>query len=398
MRRALLWLLVVVLVLFMFHERDVHSPPTGALGGLPSASPTGGAGGGNHGNGTAGSPGSAGGSGAGPTPGPGSGGGRLSSPGGSPHRPSSAPPTRGSPTPEPSSPSPPPSPSPTPPGGGSETPSAWGVDAYSAPSSLIQRVQDVMGGGFEAFSDYEAWAGYRAWPARTTQMAERAHALVYLNINTHQQKGGRKVPICWRAIAAGLDDATVRAWASAIVRGGYQRHMVITIEHEPNVNDREQPKCAGDTPSDYRSMFDHVYHVMRSLGVTAPFAFVPTMSLYRTHQADAYLPPTGDIQVYGADVYNRVPRGAPGYHSAATDIATMLAWGDSRLPGRSLILGEIGDTRRDPAQGSWVTGVLQAAMANGHFLALDWNLTPGYLPLDGPGREAWLAWAHTWTA
>ena len=253
-----------------------------------------------------------------------------------------------------------------------------------------------MGGEFEAFSDYEGWNGYGAWPGRTTQMAEAGHALVYLNINTHDTDRGRKVPVCWRSIAAGQQDAAVVAWASAIVRGGYQGHMVITVEHEPNVVSRQQPKCPGDRPADYRAMFDHVYRLMRDHGVTAPFAFIPTISLYRTHQADEYLPPASDIQVYGADVYNRVPLGRAGYHGAGTDLTTMLAWGDARLPGRPVLVGEIGDTRRDPAQGDWVTGAATVASEHGDFLAMNWNLTPGYLPVEGPGRDEWLAWARRW--
>jgi len=254
-----------------------------------------------------------------------------------------------------------------------------------------------MGGGFEAFSDYEGWESYKDWPGRTTQMAEANHALVYLNINTHEQVGGRKIPVCWRSIAAGQEDAAVAAWATAIARGGYQRHMVVTLEHEPNVQSRQQPKCPGDTPADYRAAFAHVYRLMRDDGVTAPFAFVPTISLYRTGHADQYLPPVSDVQVYGADVYNRVPRGSPGYHSAATDIATMLSWGDRRLPGRHVLIGEIGDTRRDPAQGEWVSGALTVMSEHGGFIAVDWNLTPGYLPVEGPGRDAWLAWARRFT-
>ena len=285
---------------------------------------------------------------------------------------------------------------PTPPGGGS-TGSAWGVDAYSAPPTLINQVQNLMGGGFEAFSDYHEWNGYRAWPGRTARLAKANDGLLYLNINTHERPGSSKVPVCWSSIAAGEDDDVVIAWAAAIMREGDQRDMVITIEHEPNVVSRHQPKCHGDTPTAYRAMFDHVYRVMRAHGVTARFAFVPTMSLYRTHQADAYLPPAADVQVYGADEYNRVPRGRAGYHAAAGDLATMLAWGDQHLPGRGVILGEIGDTRRDPAQGAWVEGILAAARAHGHFLALNWNLTSGYLPVTGPARDVWLGWARRLT-
>ena len=386
MKRALVGVLVLIVALFLLHERESNAPRT-AGGPSPTTAPSDGhrhkAGGGKPpGDGA-------------PT---GSGGAHPSGP--PPRSPSYEPthsPRQPSPSPTPSHgrrPSPSPSPSPTPPPGGS--PSAWGVDAYSAPSPLIHKVQDLMGGGFEAFSDYEGWLGYKAWPGRTTQMAEANQALVYLNINTHVKVHGGKVPTCWRSISSGQQDGVAAAWAAAIVRAGYQRHMVITIEHEPNVMSRQQPKCRGETPADYRVMFDHVYRLMRSRGVTAPFAFVPTMSVYRTGQADAYLPPPSDVQVYGADVYNRVPRGRPGYHDAATDIATMLAWGDRHLPGRAVILGEIGDTRRDPAQGEWVSGVLLAARAHGHFIALNWNLTPGYIPVDGPGRDAWLTWARRW--
>jgi len=41
-----------------------------------------------------------------------------------------------------------------------------------------------------------------------------------------------------------------------------------------------------------------------------------------------------------------------------------------------------------------VKGILTAVRAHGRFLALNWNLTPGYIPLDGPARDVWLGWAR----
>jgi hypothetical protein len=264
------------------------------------------------------------------------------------------------------------------------------VDAYSVPTSTIAYVQSLMGHQFEAFSDYEGWRSYSGWPGRTADLARAAHGLLYVNINTHETVHGRKVPVCWRDITAGRYDADIRGWASAIAAQGYQRWMVITIGHEPNVKSRQQPKCDGDSPSQYARMYDHVYRLMRSGGVTARFAFVPTISVYRIGQADAYLPPVDEIQVYGADLYNRVPRGDADYHRGSDDLATMLAWGDRRLPGRPVILGEIGDVCRDPAQDDWVRDVLNAVRAHGHFVAVNWNLTGAYNPLDGPARSVWL--------
>jgi hypothetical protein len=257
---------------------------------------------------------------------------------------------------------------------GSPSAAAWGVDAYSAPPGAIARLEQEMGHPFGADSVYVGIDTAAAYPTPIARKAMTDHALIYLNINSSKKAGGAKVPVCWSDIASGKYDSMLDAWAQAIRATGYDR-MVITFEHEPNVQNAHQPKCPGDTPPAYRAAFDHVYHRMRADGIRFPFAFIPTVSTYRTGVVDQYAPPPSDYQVIGADVYNRVPAGHHHYHTAAQVLLPMYAWIRAHAPGKPVLIGEIGDTQNDPQSARWIADAIGLLRSHGNLLAVNWNVT-----------------------
>jgi hypothetical protein len=278
---------------------------------------------------------------------------------------------------------------------GSPGSAAWGVDGYSAPPDAIRRLEQAMGRPFGAFSDYVGLDGSSRYPNRVARDAMARQALIYLNINSSHRAGGHKLPYCWADIAAGRYDSMLDSWSKAILTSGYRR-MVITFEHEPNVQNVHQPKCAGDSPTAYRAAFHHVYRRMRADGVRFPFAFVPTVSTYRTGVVNGYAPRKRDYQVIGADVYNRVAAGQHHYHSAVESMMPMYRWIRANAPGKPVLIGEIGDTQRDPQAARWIARAIGLVRSQGNLLAINWNVTTTakgpYSPLVNP--QALATWVE----
>ncbi len=257
---------------------------------------------------------------------------------------------------------------------GSPGSAAWGVDAYSAPPGAIARLERAMGHSFGAYSVYVGLDAAAEYPTVIARDAMSRHALIYLNINSSRRAGGAKSAVCWSGIANGTYDAMIDDWARAVLASNYDR-MVITFEHEPNVQNEHQPKCPEDSPHAYRAAFHHVYRRMRADGVRFPFAFIPTVSTYRTRVVNEYAPPPSDYQVIGADVYNRVPAGQHHYHTAAQALLPMFAWIRAHAPGKPVLIGEIGDTQHDPLSAHWIADAIGLLRSHGNLLAIDWNVT-----------------------
>jgi hypothetical protein len=281
---------------------------------------------------------------------------------------------------------------------GSPGSAAWGVDAYSAPPGAIARLEQEMGRSFDSFSVYVGLDAAAGYPTAIARDAMSRHALIYLNINSSRRAGQAKVPVCWSDIARGASDSMLDDWARAILATGYDR-MVITFEHEPNVQNVHQPKCPGDSPPAYRAAFHHVYQRMRADGIRLPFAFVPTVSTYRTGVVNDYAPPPSDYQVIGADVYNRVPAGQHHYHSGPKALMPMYAWIRANAPHKPVLIGEIGETQHDPLAARWIAGVIGVVRSHGNLLAINWNVTATakgpYSPLLSPQALAtWIEGAR----
>jgi len=275
---------------------------------------------------------------------------------------------------------------------------AWGVDGYSAPPGAIRQLEQAAGRPFGAFSVYVGLRDASTYPTAVAREAMARQALIYLNINSSYRAGGRKIADCWSRISAGRFDSSIDAWASAILASRYS-NMVITFEHEPNVDNVHQPKCQSDTPANYRAAFAHVYARMRSDGVRTPFAFVPTVSVYRTGKVDAYAPPPSSYQVVGADVYNRVPKGGRHSHSPRQLLEPMYMWIRAHAPGKPVLIGEIGEDQHDPNAARWIAQAIGMLTSHGNLLAVDWNVTTDanvpYSPLsNAQSRATWIEGAR----
>jgi hypothetical protein len=272
------------------------------------------------------------------------------------------------------------------------------VDAYSAPPGAIARLEQLMGRPFEAFSVYEGLDDAASYPNDAARAAIARHALIYLNINASHRSGGTKLPFCWSDVAAGTYDSMIDDWAQAILVNGYSR-LVITFEHEPNVDNAHQPKCGSDTPAGYRDAFHHVYLRMRQDGIRFPFAFVPTASTFRTGVVNAYAPRPSDYQVVGTDAYNRVPAGQHHYHTAAEVLLPVFQWAEANAPGKPVLIGEIGDTQNDPRSARWIADAIGLLRSQANLLAVNWNVTTTskgpYSPLLEPRALAtWIEGAR----
>jgi len=277
---------------------------------------------------------------------------------------------------------------------------AWGVDAYSAPAGSIRTMEADMGRPFAA------WATYRRIDDAGTYLqvvdAPVARgALAYLNINNYgiDPTTGTKVPYCWSNVSNGNEDSMIDAWAKAIIESGYMDRTIVTFNHEPNVNTSAQPKCSTDDATAYRAAFDYFYKRMRTDGVISRFAFVPTAKLYATSGIDSYLPPAGDFQLIGADIYNNSsdPTSTK-YRTASQAFGPFYDWAATNEPGMPMIIGELGEYQNDPNAPQWISDALAYMESHGNLLFVNWNLqdtTAAYYSplLRSDSYQVWLSGA-----
>jgi len=277
---------------------------------------------------------------------------------------------------------------------------AWGVDAYSAPTGAIDTLETDMGRPFAA------WAGYRRIDDASTYLHFIAapmsrDALVYLNINNYSldPTTGAHVPYCWSSVSNGSEDTMIDAWAQAILASAYMDKTIITFDHEPDVDSANQPKCTTDTPSAYQAAFDYFTKRLRSDGVTSRFAFVPTVRVYSNGLASSYLPPAGDFQLIGADIYNNVndPTKA-NYRTVPQAFDPLYNWVAANEPGMPLVIGELGEVQDDPNAPQWIGDAIASMKSHGNLLFVNWNVvdtvTNYYSPLlRSDTYQVWLAGA-----
>ncbi len=277
---------------------------------------------------------------------------------------------------------------------------AWGVDAYSAPTGAIDTLELDMGRPFAA------WAGYRRIDDASTYLHFIATpmsrgALVYLNINNYaiDPTTGAHVPFCWSSVSAGNEDTMIDAWAQVILASAYMDKTIITFDHEPDVDSSNQPKCITDTPSAYQAAFDYFFKRMRTDGVTSRFAFVPTVRVYSNGLASSYLPPAGDFQVIGADIYNNVndPTKA-NYRTVPQAFDPLYSWVAANETGMPIVIGELGEVQDDPNAPQWIGDALATMKSHGNLLFVNWNVvdtsTNYYSPLlRSDSYQVWLAGA-----
>ena len=113
-----------------------------------------------------------------------------------------------------------------------------------------------------------------------------------LSWSTHDSKGD----VTWRAVAAGAQDARIRAEARELAATDWAGFFCFHKEPE------DEPELGN--AADWRAAADHVYDLFHQEGVTK-FAFVPVLmaATYNRGQADAWLP--ANYELLGVDGYNR---------------------------------------------------------------------------------------------
>ncbi len=264
---------------------------------------------------------------------------------------------------------------------------AWGVDAYSAPPGSIRTAEADMGGSFASWATYRRIDGAATYPTVVNAPMSRG-ALVYLNINNYaiDPNTGTKIPYCWSNVSNGTEDSMIDAWAQAIVASGYMDKTIVTFNHEPDVSNSIQPRCSTDDAPAYRAAFDYFYKRIRFDGVTSRFAFVPTAPLYAKTAISSYLPPVGDFQLIGADVYNQSgDTTSTGYRTVSQAFDPFYSWAAANEPGMPLIIGELGENQNDPNAPMWISEALTHMKSHGNLLFVNWNLedtgTAYYSPL-----------------
>ena len=277
---------------------------------------------------------------------------------------------------------------------------AWGADAYSAPSDSIRTMETDMGRSFAAWAAYRRIDDAATYPQVVVGPISRG-ALIYLNINNYtiDPTTGVKVPYCWSNVSDGNGDPMIDAWAQAIIASGYMDRTIVTFSHEPDVDTSAQPKCSTDDAAAYQLAFDHFYERMRIDGVTSRFAFVPTAKLYATSTIFSYLPPAGDFDLIGADIYNRSsdPTSAK-YRTVSQAFEPFYSWAATNEPGMALIVGELGENQNDPNAPRWIGDALAFMRSHGNLLFVNWNFeeatTGPYSPLLRlDSYQAWLSGA-----
>ena len=218
----------------------------------------------------------------------------------------------------------------------------FGFQAFSAPTGWRLAAESALGAPLRAASVYKqlgdaAGGTITNWPDAESEHMRSTGGLVYLNVNNIHLVSGQKTPYCWDAIIAGDLDDLIRTWGRAIA--AFTGELVVTFDHEPNVSNSTQPKCASDTPDKYRLAYDHFRTVVRGQGGTScRWAFVPTWSTYSqpssaTNYWQHFEPPTYDI--IGADVYPDT------YDEYRAKMTAMLAAFDARS-SKEILIGELG--------------------------------------------------------
>jgi hypothetical protein len=274
------------------------------------------------------------------------------------------------------------------------TPHAWGVDAFSAPSQTITKLQNKMNRSFSSFAVYSQIDEGSTYPLADARQAMAAGGLIYLNINAASGPTNNRTPNCYVDIVAGHLDADIDAWSQAILATHYT-NMVIGFQHEAQVTSRMQPKCHSDTPSGYAAAYDHIYHRMRDAGVTAPFAWVPTAAAFQKDQASQYEPPVDDFSIIGADAYSKT---GSSWRDASLVLSPFFSWAATHAPDKALMIGEIGADQSDSRAPQWYRDAIAIMQQHNNLMMVNWNASTGgtpYSPLvNAQSLQVWVAAAQ----
>ncbi|MGH2595839.1 MAG: hypothetical protein ACRDH7_07730 [Actinomycetota bacterium] len=133
--------------------------------------------------------------------------------------------------------------------------------------------------------------------------------------------------------------------------------------------------------------------------MTSRFAFVPTVRVYSNGLASSYLPPAGDFQLIGADIYNNVNDPTKtNYRTVPQAFDPLYNWVAANEPGMPLVIGELGEVQDDPNAPQWIGDAIASMKSHGNLLFVNWNVvdtvTNYYSPLlRSDTYQVWLAGA-----
>jgi glycosyl hydrolase family 26 len=214
--------------------------------------------------------------------------------------------------------------------------------------SAVQQFQHVVGHRLELVHLYTQWG--KPFPTQAGQ---------------YFAEHGRVVLLTWggspdtKAIAAGQDDAMIRASAEAVK--ALHRPVLIEFRHEM---DRPNLQWTIHGPAAYIAAWDHIRAIFRSVGASnASWVWCPTGYGFQVGRAQAFYPGNKEVDWVCADVYSSSTA-----QSLSTAAAPFLAW--AAATGKPVILGEF--AAGGPASGwaAWLAAAARLAQTDRQIKAM----------------------------
>ncbi len=233
---------------------------------------------------------------------------------------------------------------------------AWGVYTPGYPDDLaaVGRLEDVAGRPTDYVMWYVHWAGPWSAPPVAQMAAVLARGqtpvITWMSDDPADPAAAAYRP---RAIAAGSQDAYVKAWATAIRRLGGP--VLIRLDHEMNGNWMPwSPGVNGNSATDYVDMWRHVHKVFaaaRARNVT--WVWSPNVAYPGSAPLDGLYPGDSLVDRVGVDGYNWGGVGGNAWVEPAALFTPTIAQ-IRLLTSRPLMIAEVGCAPTGD-KAAWVT-------------------------------------------
>lgn len=201
--------------------------------------------------------------------------------------------------------------------------------------TAISNLESRIGRRFAAHKDFFKWdAG--SFP--TKQQVDDAQKGRIPAVNwVARRRSGAIVP--WQAIAAGKEDAVIKAWAADVK--AYGRPIYLTFHHEPENDPRN------GTPSEFIAAFRHVRSVFSRQGVTN-VTWVAALMAYTFNKGEGskWWPGDEHVDLLGLNGYSWYPgQSGTKWRSFSEIFQRGYAWAAAR--GERVMITETG-VQEDP--------------------------------------------------